>query len=174
MNSIIDSLKRFSFFKLAVIYLRYFYRNFLGRSQFIAGSLLITQRFATVGAMLLLPIILNVFMITHSIDFGTGTPGITTLLLLGTMFLLVWDYKKWIILFRKDHQIKLDLTQKPEDTFMTHPIWIIVGVIFIALTFAGWLLPIKNIMVLGICLIGTGIVPLVFMLIRHRHVNAKV
>src|SRR5688500_4099359 len=37
-----------------------FYWKFLGWSQFIAGSLMVTQRFATVGTMMFFPIILNV------------------------------------------------------------------------------------------------------------------
>lgn len=111
-----------------------FYWQFLGWSQFIAGALLMTQRFATIGAMMFFPIILNVTLITHAVNFGTGTPTVTTLMLLGTAFLLVWDYRKWVILFLPDHQIKLDLTQTPEDRFMTHPIWIITGFIFLVLT----------------------------------------
>jgi len=100
-----------------------FYWNFLGWCQFVAGTLLITQRFSTLGALMFFPIILNVFMITHSINFGMGTPLITALMLLGTIFLLLWDYKKWVILFKRDHTIHLDLTQQPEDSFMNHPAW---------------------------------------------------
>lgn len=116
-----------------------FYWNFLGWSQFISGALLMTQRFATVGAMVFLPIILNVFVITNALDFGMGTPVITTLMLLATIFLIAWDYKKWIILFRQDHHIKLDLTTEPEDKFMTDPLWVITGGIFIVLTVLPWL-----------------------------------
>jgi hypothetical protein len=111
-----------------------FYWNFLGWGQFIAGSLLMSQRFSTVGAMVFFPIILNVCMITFSINFGTGTPTITLLMLLGTIYLLLWDYKKWIILFQRDHNIKLDLTKQPEDKFITDPIWTITGITFIILS----------------------------------------
>ncbi|SKC76265.1 hypothetical protein SAMN05660236_3373 [Ohtaekwangia koreensis] len=116
-----------------------FYWNFLGWGQFIAGALLMTQRFATVGAMVFFPIILNVFVITHSINFGMGTPVITTLMLLATIFLIIWDYKKWMILLKHDHQIKLDLRTEPEDTFMTDPLWTITGIIFIVLTIMPWI-----------------------------------
>lgn len=115
-----------------------FYWNFLGWVQFISGALLMTQRFATVGAMMFLPIILNVFVITHAINFGMGTPIITTLMLLATIFLILWDYKKWIILFWQDHHIKLDLTAESEDKFMTDPLWAITGVIFIVFTIIPW------------------------------------
>lgn len=93
-----------------------------------------TQRFSTVGAMAFFPIILNVFMITHSINFGLGTPLITSLMLLGTVFLLLWDYRKWVILFKRDHAIYIDLRNEPPDAFMNDPLWIITGIIFILLT----------------------------------------
>lgn len=111
-----------------------FYWNFLGWAQFITGSLLMSQRFSTIGALSFLPVILNVCLITNSIDFGSGTPIITTLMLMGTVFLILWDYKKWIILFQQDHKIKLDLTNQPEDKFMTDPMWSITGVTFVLLT----------------------------------------
>jgi uncharacterized membrane protein YphA (DoxX/SURF4 family) len=134
-----------------------YYWNFLGWSQFMAGALLMTQRFATLGAWVFFPIIVNVFVITHAIDFGSGTPLITTLMLLGALFLLVWDYKKWLILFKRDHTIYLDLTQEPEDRFMTDPIWTITGCLFIIITAAIWFTNTKNMMVLALVLPVTGI-----------------
>ena len=113
-----------------------FYWNFLGWAQFISGALLMSQRFSTIGAFVFFPVILNVCLITNSIDFGSGTPVITTLMLLGTTFLLLWDYKKWTILFYYDHHIKLDLTHEPEDRLMTDPVWTITGVTFVLLTVA--------------------------------------
>jgi putative effector of murein hydrolase len=68
-----------------------------------------------------------------------GTPVITTLMLVATIFLIVWDYKKWIILFRQDHRIKVNLTTEPEDKFMTDPLWTVTGVIFIVLTIMPWI-----------------------------------
>lgn len=111
-----------------------FYWNFLGWSQLISGALLMSQRFSTLGVMIFLPVIANVFMITHSINFGSGTPIITALMLLGTIFLLLWDYKKWVILFLPDHRIKLDLTKDSEDKLMTDPVWTIAGFLFVVFT----------------------------------------
>lgn len=113
-----------------------FYWNFLGWAQLIAGSLLMSQRLSTIGALVFFPIILNVCLITISIDFGSGTPVITTLMLLGTLFLILWDYKKLGILFKQDHQIKIDLTNQIKDDLMTDPVWTIAGVTFVALTIA--------------------------------------
>ncbi len=111
-----------------------FYWQFLGWAQLVSGALLMSQRLSTIGAMAFFPVILNVCLITHSVNFGTGTPTITTLMLLGTIFLLLWDYKKWVHLFLPDHRIKIDLTQQPRDEFMTDPVWTITGVWFVMVT----------------------------------------
>ncbi|PZR33640.1 MAG: DoxX family protein [Azospira oryzae] len=118
-----------------------FYWNFLGWGQFIAGALLMTQRFASFGAMVFFPIILNICVITWSVNFGSGTPVITLLMLLGTLGLLVWDYRRWMILFQYDHQIKLDLTSQPRDSLMTDPVWAISGVFFVLLILGIQLIP---------------------------------
>lgn len=140
-----------------------FYWNFLGWGQFIAGALLMTQRFASFGAFVFLPVILNVCVITWSINFGSGTPVITLLMLSGTVGLLVWDYKRWIILFQYDHQIKLDLTTEPKDTVMTDPVWTICGIIFVLLVLAIQLIPDANRFVLfwALAMLLTGVVAFV-------------
>ncbi|MFZ5972344.1 MAG: hypothetical protein ACOYXA_12200 [Bacteroidota bacterium] len=111
-----------------------FYWQFLGWAQLVSGALLMSQRFSTIGAMVFFPVILNVCLITHSVDFGSGTPTITTLMLLGTVFLLLWDYRKWVHLFLPDHHVKIDLTQQPRDAFMTDPVWTVTGVWFVVVT----------------------------------------
>ena len=149
-----------------------FYWQFLGWSQFIAGALLMTQRFATLGAMMFFPIILNVTLITHSVNFGTGTPTITTLMLLGITFLLVWDYRKWTILFLPDHRIKLDLTQTPEDRFMTHPAWIITGFIFLVLTVLPNVIVVQKNSLLPLfwisALLLTGLAAFAYMMVKRK------
>lgn len=69
------------------------YWKFLGWGQLIAGLLLMTQLLSTLGAMMFLPIILNIFVITISYYFA-GTPIITFLMLLANIYLLVWDWPR--------------------------------------------------------------------------------
>jgi hypothetical protein len=148
-----------------------FYWQFLGWGQLIAGALLMTQRFATFGVVVFFPIILNVFMITHSIDFGMGTPVITTLMLLGTMYLLAWDYKKFAILFHRDHETKLDLTGIKENRFMNHPAWIVTGVIFILMAMVPWATEWKHIGLWMISMLLISVSIFVFMMmwrVRER------
>ena len=67
--------------------------RFLGLAQVIACVLLLIPRTATLGALLFLPTILNIVIITISIDFK-GTPVVTSLMLLATLYLLFWDYDR--------------------------------------------------------------------------------
>ena len=69
------------------------YWHFIGWGQCIAGFLLMTQLFSTLGAILFLPIMLNIFMITISYYFA-ATPIITFLMLLANVYLLVWDWPR--------------------------------------------------------------------------------
>lgn len=69
------------------------YWRFIGIGQLIAGGLLMTQRFALLGAVANFPILLNVFIITISYDFN-ATPIITGMMLLANMILLIWDWDK--------------------------------------------------------------------------------
>ncbi len=72
----------------------------MGLGQLIAGLLLMTQRYAKLGALMFLPIISNVFVITLSYDFR-GTPVITGLMLLANIMLVLWDWDEVKILVNK-------------------------------------------------------------------------
>jgi uncharacterized membrane protein YphA (DoxX/SURF4 family) len=69
------------------------YWNFIGTAQVVAGIMLLIPRTTTIGAILFLPIALNIFVITVSLHFQ-GTPFITGPMLLGAVFLLCWDYDR--------------------------------------------------------------------------------
>jgi uncharacterized membrane protein YphA (DoxX/SURF4 family) len=67
--------------------------GFVGACQVAAGLLLLTPWTAALGAVVYFPIILNIFVVTISMDFG-GTPVITGLMLLANTYLLCWDYDR--------------------------------------------------------------------------------
>jgi hypothetical protein len=73
--------------------------NFVGVCQLVAAVLLLIPATALLGAVIYFPIILNIFVITVSIDFA-GTPVITGLMLLACTYLLCWDYDRLRPLFR--------------------------------------------------------------------------
>ena len=103
------------------------YWRFLGIAQFITGTLLVTQKYAKLGAILFLPIILNVFVITISYDFR-GTPIITGLMLLSTIFLIFWDWDSLKILINKKP------TNSTKKRLENDSIWIYTGFLFIIIT----------------------------------------
>ena len=70
------------------------YWQFLGATQVIASILLLIPAAAHLGAMIFFPVILNIFVITVSMDFK-GTPVVTGLMLLASLLLVVWDYHRW-------------------------------------------------------------------------------
>ncbi|RYU81844.1 hypothetical protein [Hymenobacter persicinus] len=96
------------------------YWKFIGLGQLVAGLLLMTQRYALVGALLFLPIIANVYVITYSYDFG-ATTWTTGLMLLATVGLLAWD---WNILRALVHQPVLPA---PTSALYERRLWEAVG-----------------------------------------------
>lgn len=83
------------------------YWQFLGLSQVLAGILLLIPRTAHLGALLFLPVMTNIFVVTVSLGFG-GTPVVTGLMLLAVVYLTAWDY----------HRVRGIVTEEP----LTHEI----------------------------------------------------
>jgi hypothetical protein len=83
------------------------YWKFLGICQLIAGGLLMTQRFATIGAICNLPIVLNIFIITLSYYFAF-TPVITGFMLLANLLLVIWEWNKLKIFFNLEPVLEKD------------------------------------------------------------------
>lgn len=138
------------------------YWRFLGLAQFFTGTLLVTQRFAKLGAILFLPIIANVFVITISYDFR-GTPIITGLMLISTIFLLYWDWDSLKILVNKKptNSIKKRLEQDS--------IWIYLGIVFLMITvISKFLIDNKNIFFSFLAMLIIGLVGLVVGYKRRR------
>lgn len=70
------------------------YWRFLGASQVLAGVLLLLPRTAHAGALLFVPILVNIFVITASMEFA-GTPYVTGAMLLAVLYLCVWDFHRF-------------------------------------------------------------------------------
>lgn len=109
------------------------YWQFLGWSQLIAALLLMTQRFAAIGAAMFFGIILNIFVITMSVDFGMGTPIVTGLMLLATTYLLVWDLDKFAALWRSESRPTLAPASQSE-TIVNDPWWAVLGLVLFAIS----------------------------------------
>ena len=74
-----------------------FFARFVAISEAIAGALLLS-RFATLGAIILYPILLCILMFTISLNWQ-GTPVVNSLLLLLNTGLLLYDWPKLKFLF---------------------------------------------------------------------------
>ena len=70
------------------------YWQFIGASQILAGLLLLSPVTAHLGALLFLPIIVNIFVVTVALGF-TGTWLVTGLMLVAVVYLCCWDYPRW-------------------------------------------------------------------------------
>lgn len=70
-----------------------FYYQFIGWSQMIAAVLLLFPRTAHWGALMFLPIIANIAILTTSVGF-VGTWLITILMTLAATWLVAWEYDR--------------------------------------------------------------------------------
>jgi hypothetical protein len=86
------------------------YWQFLGFSQVLAGLLLLVPRFAHLGALLFVPIMVNIFVVTMALRLG-GTSVVTGLMLMAVLYLCVWDY----------HRIRSLITPRPWDPSLRIP-----------------------------------------------------
>jgi len=95
------------------------YWKFIGATQVFAGAMLMTQRFAKLGAAMFFGIILNIFVITVAYGFE-GTPLITGLMLLAALYLIVWDLDSFQYLLRP-HACALQIA--PESGWIAKRYW---------------------------------------------------
>ncbi|AOS44899.1 hypothetical protein Verru16b_01968 [Lacunisphaera limnophila] len=93
-------------FFFEALYQTGWYWNFLGAAQWLAAGLLLIPRTVTLGAVVYFPIIVNIFLITLSMHFQ-GTPVITGLMLLGSVFLLCWDYDRLAAILRPPQRVSV-------------------------------------------------------------------
>ncbi len=117
-----------SFHFFETMYQSGIYWQFIGLGQLVAGALLMTQRFAKLGALVYFPIIVNIFMITFSYSFG-NTTIITSLMLLANVSLLFWDWDELKTLINLPYKAQNPLRIE------RYKIWEITGLALFAFTF---------------------------------------
>ena len=77
-----------------------FYWNFIGYYQILVGLVLMTHWFKKLTPVLLLPVSINIFLVSLSLGMR-GTPIITACMLLGNLYLLVWHLKTYLPIFSR-------------------------------------------------------------------------
>lgn len=104
------------------------YWRFIGLGQLLAGLLLMTQRFAKLGALMYFPIITNIFVITLSYYFAL-TPFIVGAMLVANLTLIFWEWGELKILinstYRAPNYSRLEKNK----------IWEIIGLFLFIFTF---------------------------------------
>lgn len=76
------------------------YWNFIGYFQIIIGILVMFNRFVVLSALLMMPVTINIFLISVSLHMY-GTPVITSAMLLGNLYLLLWHYENYKTVLQK-------------------------------------------------------------------------
>ena len=106
-----------------------FYYDFIGWAQLTAALLLLFPRTAHIGALMFLPIIANVAVLTTSVGFK-GTWLITILMCLAAAWLVVWEYDRLkSIVFRN----RSERTRNLPLQFITIPLFFATGGVVMAL-----------------------------------------
>lgn len=106
-----------------------FYYEFIGWSQIIAAVLLLFPRTAHIGALMFLPIIVNIAVLTTSVGF-VGTWVVTIFMSFAAAWLVAWEYDRLkLIIFptRRERTWKLPLQH------LVVPVFFAVGGIAAAL-----------------------------------------
>ena len=106
-----------------------FYYEFLGWAQITAAVLLLIPRTAHLGALMFLPIIANIAVLTLSVGFR-GTWVVTSLMTFAALWLVAWEYDRLKpILFRR----RESSTQKLPLGIAALPVLFAVGGVVMAL-----------------------------------------
>lgn len=105
------------------------YWQFIGACQLMGGLLLLTQRYSKLGAVITLPITLNMFVITISIEGFSYTPVITGMMLFANLLLIFWEWDQIKVLFNLD--------PKPMNPYQydQNTIWWVTGLFIFIFTF---------------------------------------
>ena len=143
------------------------YWEFLGWGQILAALLLMTQLFATLGAVTFLPIMLNIFFISITYELGVGLPIIAGLMLSANVFLLVWDYNKLLVLLTPDSHNDLKIENQYSE-FFHNMFWAYLGVIIFVTTVVYVLMYGRNPTAWFFICVTEGLVGLIYMNRKYK------
>jgi hypothetical protein len=142
-----------------------FYYEFIGWAQLIAAILLLFPRTAHLGALMFLPIIANIAVLTTSVGFQ-GTWIVTIFMTLAAIYLVAWDYDRFKpILFGK----RIEKANFMKYEFVWLPILFAFGGTLVGLIW--WLIRLGNFanyFNVVAFLTGAGLVFGIFVTIHHR------
>jgi hypothetical protein len=92
-----------------------FYWHFIGYFQIAIGMLVFFNRYVVLSGMLMMPVTVNIFLISVSLGM-TGTPYITTVMVAGNLFLMLWHYENFMPVVRRPvHRTSLRATNTAQE-----------------------------------------------------------
>jgi len=99
------------------------YWQFIGWGQLLAGFLMMSQMFSTLGAIVYFPMLLSIFLLTTYFQ-SPGILAVTSLMLLGNIYLLLWDWNrlKFIVLNKPGEYVD------QSTPLSRHHIWTYIGI----------------------------------------------
>lgn len=109
---------------LEAMYRSGFYWYFIGWGQLIAGLLIMSQIFSTLGAMVYFPIMLSIFVLTTAFQ-GPVFLIMTSSMLLANIYLLLWDWNKLKFVVLNNPGKYIDQTTQ----FSRQKIWAYIGIL---------------------------------------------
>lgn len=110
-----------------------YYYTFIGVAQLIAGILLLIPRTAFFGALLYLPIIVNIWILSFAVRF-VGSYITSPLMVLANLYIIAWHYDKLKYILPFNKYSKAVSTPKPEKYILKFPILFFSGV-FLTMVF---------------------------------------
>ena len=133
---------------------------FLGAVQAFAGALLVTQRFAKIGAVIAFAILLNLLVVAlafHLEQIG----AVFAVLLIADLSLLIWDLDSFQPLFRKPHRV---IACEPEAGALADSRWSWIGVAMVLATAGAYTMQASPLLMLafGFLIAAVGVVAFLF------------
>lgn len=143
-----------------------FYYEFIGWAQLTAAILLLIPRTAHIGALMFLPIIVNIAVLTTSVGF-VGTWILTILMSLATTYLVCWEYDrlKSVLIYDRSERPRRSRFQ-----FLSFPVFFaaggaIMGVLWWTIRLGNF----SNYLTIGAGLAGFGFVFGLIFALHYRH-----
>lgn len=104
-----------------------FYYTFIGVAQVLAAVLLIVPRTVLLGALLYLPIIVNIWILSYAVRFE-GSFVTSPLMVLANLYLLAWHYDKLRFLLPFTRHWEMASLQQPKKYDKRFPMLFFAGV----------------------------------------------
>lgn len=141
------------------------FARYVAISQIIVGLLLLTKRFATIGLIMLFPLLLCILMVTISLEWK-GTPYVNGFLLLVNISLLMADYPRLKFLLHEEPE-RLKQHQVIRKNIYQDFIWFGALIIFVIGLLTIHYTPAHKI------LLWTGGITFISLIVRNSYIHLK-